>query len=419
MRIQINHLAKMEGHAGFLGHILDNEVAKARIETQEGARLIEGMLIGRHFTDAPVITSRICGICPVVHNLTAIKALETALQIKVTQQTTDLRELMQYSQVIHSHALHLFFLSLPDFYGILNDLQLIKKHPKETEFTLRIRNWSTEMVKVVGGRTIHPIASEIGGFKVLPDVEDLKKLQSELPKIIQQATQLAKLFMKLKYPDFSRETEYLSLFSKEQYGIYHGRIKSNQTYAIDIEEFAGKITEIRKPYEAVKKAKLDGNSFMVGAIARLNNNHQQLQPLAKKLLQQTKIKLPTYNSFHNVLAQAIEVVHCLEASQKILDKIVDQGVQPETQQKYRVKASEGVGAVEAPRGMLFHYYRLDQDGLIRDCNVITPTAQFLYNLEDDLKIYLPDIKNMSDQERRQQIRLLIRAYDPCISCATH
>ncbi|MFH1668173.1 MAG: Ni/Fe hydrogenase subunit alpha [Candidatus Komeilibacteria bacterium] len=419
MKIQINHLAKMEGHAGFLGHILDNDIAKARIETQEGARLIEGMLIGRHFIDAPIITSRICGICPVVHNLTAIKALENALQIKVTKQTTDLRELMQYSQVIHSHALHLFFLSLPDFYGILNDLQLIKKQPKETEFTLQIRNWSTEMVRIIGGRTIHPIASEIGGFKTLPSIDDLKKLQNDLPSVIEQAVQLAKFFMKLKYPDLSRDTEYLSLHTKDNYAIYTGDIKSNKSKMIKIDQFAQKISEIKKPYDAVKRTKLDGSSFMVGAIARLNNNHQQLQPLAKKILQQTKIKLPTYNSFHNVLAQAIEVVHCLEASQKILDKVLDQGIRPETQQKYQVKACEGVGVVEAPRGMLFHYYRLDQDGFIRDCNVITPTAQFLYNLEDDLKIYLPDIMKMSDQERRQQIRLLIRAYDPCISCATH
>jgi sulfhydrogenase subunit alpha len=419
MKIQINHLAKMEGHAGFVGHILNNEVAKARIETKEGARLIEGMLIGRHFTDAPIITARICGICPVVHNLTAIKALETALQIEVNEQTTDLRELMQYSQVIHSHALHLFFLSLPDFYGILNDLQLVKKHPKETDMTLQIRNWANELIRIVGGRTIHPIASEIGGFKILPDVEELTKLQNDLPNIIKLATQLTKFFIKLKYPDFSRETEYLSLFNKEKYAIYHGRIKSNKTYAIDIDEFADKITEIRKPYDAVKRAKLNGSSFMVGAIARLNNNHKQLEPIAQNLLKQSKVKLPTYNSFYNVLAQAIEVVHCLEASQGIIDKLLSNKLKVEAKKEFKVRAGQGVGAVEAPRGMLFHYYKIDKNGIIRDCNVITPTAQFLFNLEDDLKTYLPDIKNMTDKQRKQQIRLLIRAYDPCISCATH
>ena len=416
MRIQINHLAKMEGHAGFVGHILDGNVAKAKIETQEGARLIEGMLIGRHYMDAPIITARICGICPVVHNLTAINALENALGVKVSEQTKTLRKLMQYSQIIHSHGLHLFFLSLPDFYGILNDLQMIKKQPEEADMAIAIRKWATELIRIVGGRTIHPIASEVGGFKVLPKQVELDELKDRLPDMIKQAEKLVKLFIKLNYPELQRETEYICLHHGKEYAIFSGDIKSSRGYEIAAAKFSKKITEVKKQYEAVKKAKLSGNSFMVGAIARLNNNHKQLNPKAAALLKQSKLKLPTHNSFYNILAQAIELVHMLEASQKILRKLE---LKEEEPIKYSLKAGQGVAAMEAPRGTLFHYYKIDKDGIIRDCNIITPTAQFLYNLEDDLAKYLPNIKDMTAKERRQKIRLLIRAYDPCISCATH
>jgi coenzyme F420-reducing hydrogenase alpha subunit len=416
MKIQINHLAKMEGHAGFVGHILAGDVAKAKIETQEGARLIEGMLIGRHYMDAPIITARICGICPVVHNLTSIAALEKALKIKVSDQTHTLRKLMQYAQVIHSHGLHLFFLSLPDFYGILNDLQLIKKHPKEADMAIAIRKWANELIRIIGGRTIHPIASEVGGFKKLPNQSEIDELKIQLPDLIKQAAKLVKLFIKLKYPKLDRKTEYICLTHNDEYAIYNGDIKSSDGYEISEEKFSKKISEIQKQYEAVKKVKLSGNSFMVGAIARLNNNHKQLNPLAKTLLKQSGVKLPTYNSFYNILAQAIELVHMLEECQIILNKLQIKSEQPKA---FNVKASQAVAAIEAPRGTLFHYYKIDKEGIIVDCNIITPTAQFLFNLEDDLIKYLPNIKKMSAKEKREKIRLLIRAYDPCISCATH
>ncbi|MBL7021772.1 Ni/Fe hydrogenase subunit alpha [Patescibacteria group bacterium] len=416
MKIQINHLAKMEGHAGFVGHILEGNVALAKIETQEGARLIEGMLIGRHYMDAPIITARICGICPVVHNLTAIESLEKALEVKVTDQTRTLRKLMQYSQIIHSHGLHLFFLSLPDFYGILNDLQLIKKHPKEADMAMDIRRWATDLIRLIGGRTVHPITSQVGGFKILPAQEDLDEINDRLPALIKKAEKLVKLFIKLNYPELNRKTEYICLFNDKEYGIYSGDIKSSEEETISSTKFSKKITEIKKQYEAVKKAKLSGKSFMVGAIARLNNNHSQLNPRAKALLKESGVKLPTYNSFYNILAQAVELVHMLEESQKILK---DLKLKEEGQVEYRVKECFAVAAMEAPRGTLFHYYKLDKDGIIQDCNIITPTAQFLFNLEDDLAMYLPNIKDMTAKERRQKIRLLIRAYDPCISCATH
>jgi len=416
MKIQINHLAKMEGHAGFVGHILDGNVGKAKIETQEGSRLIEGMLIGRHYMDAPIITARICGICPVVHNLTSINALEEVMGIKVTEQTLVLRKLMQYGQIIHSHGLHLFFLSLPDFYGILNDLQLIKKNPQEADMAMVIRNWATELIRIIGGRTIHPIASEVGGFKVLPKQSELDDLKNKLPELISKAEKLVKLFIKLNYPKLDRKTEYICLHNEKEYAIFNGDIKSSDNGIIPVNKFSKKITEIQKQYEAVKKVKLSGNSFMVGAIARLNNNYNQLNPKAQSLLKQSGLKLPTYNSFYNILAQAIELVHVLEECSKILDSIK---VKEEEQVKYIAKAGQGVAAMEAPRGTLFHYYKIDKDGIIIDCNIITPTAQFLYNLEDDLAKYLPDIKNMTAKDKRAKIRLLIRAYDPCISCATH
>lgn len=431
MKIKIKHLARIEGHAGFVGHLLNGDIKQAKIEITEGVRLIEGILNGRHFSEAPIITARICGICPVIHNLTSIKAIENALGIKVRPEVILLRKLMLAAQIIHSHTLHLFFLSLPDFLNYSlgpnrtegSDLSQIKKYPRQAQAALAIREFGNKIIEIIGGRTIHPITTEVGGFKNYPTKLELERLLKNSTEILLQAIALAYFFKKLKYPDFNRPTNFVSLYNPKEYAFYEGKIKiqNQELKSQNPELFYKRIQELQEGI--VKKTKYDQHIYMVGALARINNNGKQLNRRAKKIF--TNITNTTNfinNTFYNILAQAIEVVHFVEESQKLLKILIKMYkknlVSPMHEAKPRASGI-GLAACEAPRGTLYHYYEIDKNGLIKKCNIITPTAQFLNNIEEDLKVWLPRIKRLSKKERDRKIKMLIRAYDPCITCATH
>lgn len=432
MKIQVNHIGKMEGHTDFVGEIVKGDVKSAKMMTTEGARLIEGILVGRHFSEAPIITSRICGICPVVHKVSSIKALETSLGIKPSEQTVKLRKAMLLAQMIHSHALHLFFLSLPDFFDITNDINFIGQHKKETECAIRVRQWALKVIETIGGRAVHPIACEVGGFKVTPDKKELKKLLSEYESILKDALCLVNMVLKAKLPKLTRPTIFISLTNDTEYAYHHGHLKvlypDGKIKLITDDKFTKHIKEIEEPYRAAKSAELDGEPFMVGALARININHSQLNPLAAGILKSLKWKYPHYNIFDNITAQAIEVVHFIEESKKILsdlslslkeEKSAAAGLNLIVAANPRGKETFGADAVEAPRGTLYHHYKVSADGYLREVKIITPTVSFLKNLEADIAAYLPNIKDLPEKKRSLKIRALVRAYDPCISCATH
>lgn len=416
--IKINHIAKMEGHTGFVASILAGEVKKAKLETLEGARLIEGILLGRDYFEVPMITGRICGICPIVHFLSATQAIENAFGVKVSEQTTILRKILELAQIIHSHALHLFFLSLPDFFDIENDLNFIKKFKKETKATLRVRQFALDLVELIGGRIVHPLTIEVGGFKKLPATEEINKLLKNYSAFLQDAIFIAEFATKIKVPKFSRPTQFIALFDKKEYEVLEGDVIASSNKKYKVKDFYKLIEEFHQPFEKVKRVNLGDKPYFTGALARLNLNFDQLNPQAKKIWKNTGIVLPCYNIFYNVIAQAVEIVHCLEEIKKLLGQLgkIDQ---KNIKVKVKPRAGEGYSAVEAPRGILFDYYKLDKNGKILDANIITPTAQFLANLEADLKAYLPNVYNLPLKQRRSKIRTLVRAYDPCISCATH
>jgi sulfhydrogenase subunit alpha len=416
--IRINHIAKMEGHTGFVASILNGDVKKAKFETLEGARLIEGILLGRDYFEAPMITGRICGICPIVHFLSATQAIEDAFKVKVSEQTTILRKIMELLQIIHSHSLHMFFLSLPDFFGIANDLNFIKKYPQETNMALRVRKFAIDLVQLIGGRIVHPLTMEVGGFKKLPSMQEIKNLFKNYEQVLEDAITLGEFARKIKYPKFERQTDSFALWQKNEYAILQGDIVNSRGKHLSVKEFQNSIKELHQPLEKVKRINWQGQPYLTGALARININFSKLNPAAKKLWLKAKLPLPCYNSFYNIYAQGVEIVHCLEEIKKLL---ADLGKIDQKNIKVKVtpKTGEGYGAVEAPRGILLDYYKFDKKGKILDANIITPTAQFLANMEADLKVYLPNVYKLPVHERRQKIRAMIRAYDPCISCATH
>ena len=420
MNIKINHIAKIEGHTGFMASVLQGDVKSAKLEVQEGVRLIEGILIGRHYKDMPIIAQRICGICPVVHNLTSIKAIENAMKVQVSEETEKLRRVMEHAQFIHSHALHLFFLSLADFLDIENDLDLIKEYPEETKKAVRIREYGMEVIKIIGGRVVHPMRNEIGGFKKVPTTEEIQKLIMMGEEILPIVLELAGFFATIKTPNFSRPTEYISLENKGEYAIYDGDIISNKGLSISAQQFEENFHEFQRPKEIVKRVLRDGkSSYMVGAIARVNNGHSKLSPCARKFLQSLNFNMPDYNPFHNVLYQMVEVIHCTEDSVRLLKQLAHSDLSKAITGQYVVREGAAAAAVEAPRGTLYYWVDIDAKGYIKNVNIITPTAQFLTHLEDDIAAFIPGILSKDEKAMERKMRAFIRAYDPCISCAVH
>ena len=432
MHIKIDHIAKIEGHAGFTADIADGNVTKARLDVREGARLLEGILRDRSIWEVSQITSRICGVCPVVHNLTSLKAIEKALDIEVSEQDILLRKLMMMGQIINSHALHLFFFSLSDFFGFDDDMALIKKFPARAKDALAIREFGNKIIEVIGGRSIHPLTPTIGGFLKLPNPKNLGQILSVGEEVLTAAKNLATLFIKLKYPDFIRSAPYASLTHLKDYAIYDGLVKTSANNKNSPTEFINIIKEYQLAGNAAKRSEYLGKPFMVGAISRLNNNGSQLNPSAMKFLRSAKLRLPSFNPFHNILAQAIEIIHCVEEANKLLSKVLRQDLKKNNyaeqktlvEQKLSVLKSpaKGTAAIEAPRGTLYYFYEITRDGKVKNCSIITPTSQNLARLEKDLEEYLPALlgtKNVCQKDCTDKIKMLVRAYDPCLTCATH
>jgi coenzyme F420-reducing hydrogenase alpha subunit len=423
MKIKIDHIAKIEGHAGFVADIAEGNVVKARLDVFEGARLLEGILQGRSYNEVSQITSRICGVCPVVHNLTSLKALEAALGVIPSEQTILLRKLMMMGQILNSHALHLFFFSLSDFFGIKNDLELIKKYPGRAADSLLLRGFGNKIIEVIGGRSIHPLTPVVGGFKKAPDKEKLEELLKESRSALDVAVRLARFFCQLKYPDFTRDCQFVALGAPDEYAIYDGPVKRGQE-SKPVSEFMAGIQEFQVPENpGAKRSKFEGKTFMVGALARLNLNSKYFNKKAKSVFRDTNLILPLVNPFYNIMAQAIEMIHCVEEAQLLLEKAVDIDFESILAHPIEIKKGKGFGAIEAPRGTLFYYYEVGANGLIKNANIITPTAQNLARLEDDMVSYLPQLtrggKALCKEECEDLIKMLVRAYDPCLTCATH
>ncbi|MFH1838385.1 MAG: Ni/Fe hydrogenase subunit alpha [Candidatus Kuenenbacteria bacterium] len=416
--IKINYISKTEGHTGLEAKIINGKVDSAKMDVKEGARLIEGILIGRKIEEAPIITSRICGVCPVVHNLVSIKAIESALNLKIPEQIINLRKLMQYGQIIQSHIFHIFFLAISDYFNLENSLDLSKEYSKQFKGAIEIRNFANKLIETIGGRATHPISSVIGGFTKAPDKKKLKEILAEQPEILEISLELLNLFKKIKFPKFERETEFVALKNKKEYPIYGENIISNKGLNISVEKYISEFEEFQRTNEMVNLVKHKENSYMVGALARLNLSFNQLNKEAKNSLKKINFTLPNCNTFYNVPAQMIEVIHFIEESKKLLEKVLNEDLK-KCKVDYQIKAGEGIAAIEAPRGILLHSYEIDKTGRILKVNIITPTAQFLFNLEKDLEKYIPVLKNLTSKERKQKIEMLVRAYDLCISCAVH
>jgi len=412
-----HYICKIEGHGNLK---LNYKSGRAKLEIDEGERLFEKLLIGRDYLDAPFITARICGVCPTAHTLASIKALEKAFKVEVSPNIISLRKALLAGQIIQSHALHLFFLAMPDYMNVVNTIELHQKHPETFELALAVKKLGDQLVEIIGGRAVHPTAPTIGGFLSVPDHKTLRKLRDNLEAHLSKALEAVELFSSFKYPKLMRETEYLTT-TKDGASTYleGNKIISNRDLNTDAENYAYAFKEEIRDDSPAKFGVRDGHGFLVGAIARLSINSESLHPKAAYAYRQIwKKKFPTYNSFHNNVAQAIEIVHLVEDAIIEIDKALDDRNQV-YKVPYRVQAGEAAGVVEAPRGSLYHGVKVDDSGKILVYDIVTPTVQNLVNLEEDATQLMKIHKDLDSKKLYEEIEMLVRAYDPCITCAVH
>jgi coenzyme F420-reducing hydrogenase alpha subunit len=411
----LNHITKIEGHASLTLQIKRGKVSRCDLDSVEGSRYFEGLLKDRHFTETAEITSRICGICSCAHTIAAIMAIENALKLRISPQTYSLRKLLTIGERIRSHATHLYFMALPDYLGYESALEMVHRHKNEIKRALRLMKLGNEMVKLFAGRDLHPVSATIGGALKIPSSEEIASTKDKLESLKSDAVKTAILFGKLKYPDYATASECFSVHNKKEYGILEGSlISKNNEYSKD--NYLHYLREYHEPDSTANFVVKEGKSYMVGALARINNNHTQISKDARKLLNKSKIKFPNHNPFANNFAQAIELVHYIDEGIEICN-----GLKPRNEPiiKPKVKAGRGVSAIEAPRGILFHDYTLDKNGNISSANIITPTAQNLRSMQDDIRSYVSTIIKYDKHKIVHEVEKLIRAYDPCFSCSTH
>ena len=410
-KITLDHITKIEGHARLTVKIKDGAVKKCSLKIFEGSRYFEGIVKGKHYSDLPDITSRICGVCSVSHTVASIKAIENAFGLKVSEQTRLLRELLIIGGVLQSHVLHLYFLVLPDYYGCSSAIELAKKDASLVKRALLIKRTANNMVSTIAARDVHPISAVIGGFTRLPEQSKLNGLIKDLSLIKSDAEQTIKLFKGLDYPDFKKESDKFALTGNSYF--YSDKVISCKgNLCIQTNEYDQHFKEYFKSGSTAEFAWRKGKSYAVGALARLTVNKSVLSEYSKKIVND----LDPDNPFHNNIAQAIELYEGIIQAIKILKNLK---LKNEKLKEIKLKACEGIGALEAPRGILFHKYKFNKKGICKFANITTPTTQNLPHLEQAIKEYLPCILDKSEEEIKLQIEKLIRAYDPCISCSTH
>lgn len=410
------YIAKIEGHGQLKYNVADNLV---RIEIEEGERLFEKLVVGQNYIDVPFITARICGVCPTAHTLAAIRACEDAFAIQLNDSIMNLRRALESAQIVQSHALHLFFLALPDYLKVQNGLELHDKNPRVFKTASTLKKTADTIIEVMGGRAVHPVSPTVGGFLSAPERKKVEKLIKGIKNSYPLALEALELFSGFRYPHLDRKTEYLSLAKEGMPDILGSSIISSEGLETPAVNYQYIISEKVKSYSTAKFSEKDGHGFLVGALARLNlSGMSELNPKAKRAARSLNVKFPDYNTFKNNLAQAIELLHYLEEIEKSLTSYLE-GRNQRYKEGYRVKSGTGVGVIEAPRGTLYHMYEFAKNGMVVNCDIITPTAQNLTNLEDDANEYLRQNKSVTIPRRQKELEMLVRAYDPCITCSVH
>ena len=414
--IKVDYMARVEGEAALEVEIDGKEIKKLVVNVFEPPRFFQGFLVGRKFEEVPDLVSRICGICPVSHQITSIQAIENAMGIIPSQQVKDLRKLFALSQFIQSHTLHIYMLALPDFLGYESVLAMADEYKPVVERALRLKRLGNDLTVTLGGREVHPVTAVINGFTYFPEREKLNDIYARLKLAKADAIETVKLVSGLNFPKFERVCEHVAIQDMSQYAVNEGRLKSTMGLDIEPKDYRKHIKEGHVPPSNALHSHIEGRgSFMAGPLPRLNIKFEQLHPDAKQIAKEVGFKVPNYNPFESIIARAIELVHSIDESIEIIEKLVP----TDEDRSFAIKAGEGYSITEAPRGVLYHKYSVNSQGIIEEADIVTPTAHNVANMEQDLYQFIPEILGFSDDEITLKCEMAIRNYDPCFSCSAH
>jgi sulfhydrogenase subunit alpha len=416
--IDVHHVARVEGHGNIVVEIKDGKLQKCDLQIVEAPRFFEAMLRGQPYDQASHLSSRICGICAVTHATTSLRATEKALGVEPSDQTILLRKLNLNAEMLDSHILHFYMLVAPDLLGEASVIPLAKSAPEVVTRALRMKSVAGNICAVVGGRHTHPICMTVGGFTHLPSEAQIMELHEQLVAMRTDLDATIELFQNLQLPSFERDTEFLALHKKDEYCFMDGEITSSDGGSWAVEEYLAVTNEYMVDHSTAKHAHHQRDAYMVGALARFNINYAQLHPKAQAAASAFNMTSKCINPYWNSLAQIVEVVHCTEDAILITEHLLQQGIAPEEPSPISQLSGEGIGACEAPRGTLYHHYVIE-DGILTDANCIIPTAQNLANVEADMRELVPKSLDRSPEEMTIALEMLVRAYDPCISCSAH
>lgn len=428
--IHVPILTRVEGEGSLYVKIRDHQIETVQLAIFEPPRLFEAMLKGRPCEEAPDITARICGICPIAYQMTAVQALEQQYGIEVRPEIRSLRRLMYCGEWIESHVLHVTMLQAPDFFELDSGLELAKLFPDEVKRTLRMKKIGNRLLEVLGGRAIHPVNLAVGGFYRLPKREELRELIPDMEWGLQAAIDTAKWVAGFTFPTFTQPYEYVALSRPDEYAILDGNIVSSTGLKCNVDEYEANFREEQVPHSTALHSKIipSGHSYFVGPLARINLNREQLSPIAKGLAESLSFPMNCINPYMGIVARSIEVVHAFEEGLERIRSykpIAESRIIPnndclsEDKSLGTKKRLSGCAATEAPRGTIYHRYDVDERGKISFAKIVPPTSQNQSQIETDLRELLSEIIDQDDNSIAIQCERLVRSYDPCISCSTH
>jgi coenzyme F420-reducing hydrogenase alpha subunit len=415
--IKVDYLARVEGE-GALHVIMDGErVEDVRLEIFEPPRFFEALLRGRQFTEAPDITARICGICPVAYQMSAVHAMEDACGVRVEGPLRALRRLLYCGEWIESHTLHVYMLHAPDFLGKHSVVEVAREHPEIVERGLRLKKAGNAIVALVGGREIHPVNVRVGGFYKIPAAAEFDALRGQLELALEDAVATVRWVSGFDFPDFEMDYAFVSLRHPEEYPFNEGRIVSSRGLDVSAREYHEHFEELQVEHSTALHCRFkDGGLYKVGPLARYHHNQSLLSPRAQEAARESGLGASCRNPFRSIVVRAVETVFACEEALRILDGL-------ERPQRPFVDvlpvAGTGLAATEAPRGLLHHTYRIAADGSIEFAQIIPPTSQNQATIEQDLRHFIAPRTHLDDETLRWQCEQAVRNYDPCISCSTH
>jgi len=415
--IRVDTLARVEGEGALYIKMVGERVADVKLKIYEPPRFFEAFLRGRHFSEAPDITSRICGICPIAYQMSAVHAIERALGLRIDPAVRLLRRLFYCGEWIESHTLHVYMLHAPDFLGFQDVMGMAKDHRSVVERALRLKKIGNRIVSFLGGREIHPISAAVGGFYKAPTKRVLRELADDLQWALEASLETVRWTATLEFPDFEQDYEFVALRHPDEYPFNEGRLVSNRGLDIDAAEYEDHFVEQHVKHSNALHSVVRGRaSYLVGPMARFNLNFDKLPEAAQQVARDVKLTIPVKNPFRSILVRGVELVFaCAEALRVIRD------YEPPAAPRVEASTRAGVGQAitEAPRGILYHRYALDDKGMIVTAKIIPPTSQNQKRIEDDLREYAPRLVAWPLDEATWKCEQAIRNYDPCISCATH